>query len=68
MDSVNDLIAHLEVGEGDKVLDLGCGAGGISEYISDVTGAHVTGLDYAATAIETATIRTSGKRDRLVFV
>ncbi len=68
MDSINDLIAHMEIGEGDKVLDLGCGAGGISEYISDATGAHVTGLDYAATAIETATNRTSGKRDRLTFV
>jgi ubiquinone/menaquinone biosynthesis C-methylase UbiE len=68
MGSIDDLIAHLDVGEGDKVLDLGCGAGGISEYISDTTGAHVTGLDYSATAIETATNRTSGKRDRLTFV
>lgn len=68
MDSVNDLIAHLGIKKGDKVLDLGCGAGGISEYISDQTGAHVTGLDYAATAIETASTRTSGKRDRLAFV
>lgn len=68
MDSVNDLIAHLGIGEKDKVLDLGCGAGGISEYISDQTGAHVTGLDYAASAIETATKRTSAKGDRLTFV
>lgn len=68
MDSVNDLIAYLRIGESDKVLDLGCGVGGISEYISDSTGAHVTGLDYAATAIETAANRTSGKRDRLAFV
>lgn len=68
MDSVNDLIAHLEIGEGDKVLDLGCGAGGISEYLSEATGAHVTGLDYAATAIDTASNRTSGKGDRVVFM
>jgi ubiquinone/menaquinone biosynthesis C-methylase UbiE len=68
MDSVHDLIALLAIGENDKVLDLGCGAGGISEYISDKTGAHVTGLDYSATAIETADNRTSGKRDRLAFV
>jgi SAM-dependent methyltransferase len=68
MESVDDLIAHLGIALGDKVLDLGCGAGGISEYISDETGAHVTGLDYAATAIETAANRTSGKRDRLAFV
>ncbi len=68
MDSVNDLITYLGIREGDKVLDLGCGAGGISEYISDETGAHVTGLDYAATAIEAAANRTSDKRDRLTFV
>lgn len=67
MESVNDLIAHLEITDADKVLDLGCGAGGISEYLSDTTGAHVTGLDYAATAIDTATNRTGSKRDRLVF-
>jgi ubiquinone/menaquinone biosynthesis C-methylase UbiE len=68
MESVNDLISHLKIGKDDKVLDLGCGAGGISEYISDETGAHVTGLDYAATAIETAASRTNGKQDRLAFV
>jgi len=68
MDSVNDLITYLGIKESDKVLDLGCGAGGISEYLSDSTGAHVTGLDYAATAIETAANRTSGKGDRLAFV
>jgi ubiquinone/menaquinone biosynthesis C-methylase UbiE len=68
MDSVKDLIAYLEIGKDDRILDLGCGAGGLSEYISDETGAHVVGLDYAATAIETATNRTEGKRDRLTFV
>lgn len=68
MDSVNDLITYLDIREGDKVLDLGCGAGGISEYFSDATGAHVTGLDYAATAIETAANRTIGKEDRLEYV
>lgn len=68
MNSIHDLITYLEIGEGDKVLDLGCGAGGISEYISDKTGAHVTGLDYAATAVETATGRTSDKKDRVKFV
>jgi len=50
-------ISYLEIKTGDKVLDLGCGAGGISEYISDETGAHVTGLDYAASAIDVPTDR-----------
>jgi len=68
MNSVNDLVSRLEIDKHDRVLDLGCGAGGLSEYISDETGAHVTGLDYAATAIETAANRTKGKQDRLKFV
>ena len=68
MDSINDLITYLDIARNEKVLDLGCGAGGISEYISNETGAHVTGLDYAATAIETASRRTEAKRDRLTFV
>ena len=68
MDSLNDLISYLEIKTGDKVLDLGYGAGGISEYISDETGAHVTGLDYAASAIDVATDRTESKRDRLTYV
>ena len=68
MDSLNDLISYLEIEQDDKVLDLGCGAGGISEYISDETGAYVTGLDYAASAIDVAMDRTETKRDRLTFV
>jgi len=68
MNSLNDLIDFLDIKEGDKVLDLGCGAGGISEYLSDATGAQVTGLDYAASAIETAGNRVAGKEDRLAFI
>jgi ubiquinone/menaquinone biosynthesis C-methylase UbiE len=68
MDSLNDLIAYLKIEKDDKVLDLGCGAGGISEYISDETGAHVTGLDYAASAIDVAIDRTRSNREQLTFV
>ena len=68
MDSLNDLISYLEIDKNDKVLDLGCGAGGISEYISNETGAQVTGLDYAASGITVANDRTQGKRDQLTFV
>jgi ubiquinone/menaquinone biosynthesis C-methylase UbiE len=68
MDSLNDLIAFLKIKPGDKVLDLGCGAGGISEYISDETGAHVTGLDYAASAIDVAMQQTESKRDQLTYI
>ncbi|MEQ8353972.1 MAG: class I SAM-dependent methyltransferase [Kiloniellaceae bacterium] len=67
MASLEHLMALLDVKSGDAVLDLGCGAGIIAEYVSDQTGASVTGLDYAASAIAEAIDRTSGKRDRLTF-
>lgn len=67
MAAVDDLIALLGLQPTDHVLDLGCGAGGISEYISDRTGAMVSGLDYSASAIATAKARTAHKRARLDF-
>jgi cyclopropane fatty-acyl-phospholipid synthase-like methyltransferase len=48
-------------------LDLGCGNGRIAEYLSDRSGAHVTGIDYIAHAIEQAQSRTREKADRLSF-
>lgn len=67
MASLKHLMALLDVKPGETVLDLGCGAGVIAEYVSDQTGASVNGLDYAATAIAEATARTASKRDRLTF-
>ncbi len=58
MDAVHDLLDRLNLKKGQHVLDLGCGVGGISEYISDQTGAVVTGLDYSSTAITVARART----------
>lgn len=51
-----------------RVLDLGCGDGMIAEYISDVTGACITGLDYIPAAITRAQNRTQAKQNRLAFV
>lgn len=68
MTCFDDIPDRLHLRPGDKLLDLGCGAGGLSEYVADSTGAIVTGLDYSASAIETATARTEGKRDKLSFV
>jgi cyclopropane fatty-acyl-phospholipid synthase-like methyltransferase len=61
MDSLHDLLDRLNLKKGQRVLDLGCGAGGISEFISDQTGAAVTGLDYSSTAITVARARTEKK-------
>jgi SAM-dependent methyltransferase len=49
-------------------LDLGCGNGMITEYLSDCTGAHITGLDYIPQAISQAQQRTANKLDRLAFI
>jgi ubiquinone/menaquinone biosynthesis C-methylase UbiE len=50
-----------------RVLDMGCGMGKIAEYISDVTHAHVLGIDIADEAIVCAHARTKEKRYRLEF-
>jgi ubiquinone/menaquinone biosynthesis C-methylase UbiE len=68
MAEVADLLGRLDLKAGDRVLDLGCGSGVLAEYISDQTGAQVTGLDYAASAIEEAKRRTADKSDRLTFL
>lgn len=54
-------------GPGLRVLDLGCGIGSQAEYISDMTGADVTGVDYADRAVEAARKRCAGRADRLHF-
>jgi len=68
MAALEDLIAKLNINPGHHVLDLGCGVGVISEYISDITGCQVTGLDYSESAIELAKQRTADKAERLNFV
>lgn len=52
---------------GDRVLDLGCGKGQFAEYLAEVSGARVWGVDYVPEAIQQALHRTSAKRDRLDF-
>lgn len=68
MACLNDQIGYLNLKPGQQVIDLGCGAGGISEYVSHRTGAIVTGIDYSAPAIETANARTENKRSQLTFL
>lgn len=68
MAALEDMLARLNLRPGDRVLDLGCGIGSIAEYISDVTGVEVLGLDYSAPAIAVANARTTEKRSRLTFI
>jgi hypothetical protein len=65
MDQLAKLIELLDLDAGSRVLDLGCSVGRITEHISDATGAHVTGLDFAAPAIRRAQERTRDKNQRL---
>ncbi len=67
MVQVNTLIKVLELDETNRVLELGCGNGLITEYISDTTGAHITGLDISEVGIQQAQERTEEKRHRLAF-
>ena len=67
MAQLDALLGAIRLAPGNRVLDLGCGNGGIAEYISDVTGAHVTGVDFIPEAIRQAQERTAANRDRLAF-
>lgn len=61
------MLEIIQIDASSSLLDIGCGNGKIAEYISDITGASVTGIDYIPEAIEEAEKRTASKRDRLHF-
>lgn len=67
MAQLDAMLEILALNDYSRVLDLGCGAGMLAEYIADSTGAHVTGIDYSPTAIAEAQARTAAKRHRLSF-
>lgn len=67
MDALKFLLEVTRLGAGGRVLDIGCGNGEISEWISDATGAHVTGMDYIVRAVMRAQARTRDKRARMDF-
>lgn len=68
MEALDDVIARLDLGQGDRLLDLGCGAGMITEYVSDITDAQAVGLEYSPEAVKVALERTMEKRDQLSFI
>ncbi len=67
MAHLRHLIEVSRIQAGCRVLDVGCGSGLIAEYISDQTGAHVTGIDFIAAAIQQARTRCAAKSARLAF-
>ena len=64
---IQKMLELLKLSKRSKVLEIGCGNGKMAEYISDLTQASVTGIDYIPEAIEQATRRTQNKRNRLNF-
>lgn len=59
----------LGIGPGDRVLDAGCGVGGVSCYVAEKTGAHVTGITLSPRQVRMAERRAcrSAARERLAF-
>ena len=68
MECLDDLLSRMSIQSGQHILDLGCGAGGLSEYIHDKYDTSVTGIDYSESAIRTAIDRTQSKREKLKFL
>lgn len=64
---IKQMLDLLRLDKSSQVLDIGCGNGKMAEYISDLTQASITGIDYVQEAIEQATRRTQNKRNRLYF-
>jgi cyclopropane fatty-acyl-phospholipid synthase-like methyltransferase len=67
MAQVDVMLARLNLGPKDRVLDLGCGNGAMAEYIAQETGARVSGIDYIPEAIRQAKERAESRPDRLSF-
>ncbi|NHK32842.1 MAG: class I SAM-dependent methyltransferase [Asgard group archaeon] len=67
MFQLEKLLKIINLTSKNKVLDLGCGLGKISEYISDKTNAYVLGIDIASEVINLAKKRTQEKRHRLDY-
>ncbi len=68
LEQLDLLLQVTQLGPAQHALDLGCGNGMIAEYLSDCSGAHITGLDYIPQAIRQAMDRTAAKADRLTFI
>ncbi|MEK6720964.1 MAG: methyltransferase domain-containing protein [Chloroflexota bacterium] len=69
-DEVDALVRLLDPGESGRLLDLGCGVGGIALEVNRRTGATVTGVDISARAIAAATAQSVvvGAQSRVAFV
>lgn len=67
MAAVDRLMLAGGLDDRERILELGCGNGGIAAYVADQCGGAVTGIDYAPEAIRQAQARTAQLPDRLRF-
>jgi 2-polyprenyl-3-methyl-5-hydroxy-6-metoxy-1,4-benzoquinol methylase len=67
-ETLEQMLALLQLKQTNRVIDIGCGNGYLTEFISDRTQAHIVGIDLSPYAIRLATERTKHKRDRLAFL
>jgi tocopherol O-methyltransferase len=49
---IKELIARAEIKNGSRVLDVGCGMGGSAVFLSELLGAHVTGITISPVQVE----------------
>lgn len=56
--ATEQLMARLDLGPDDDVLDVGCGIGGAARYCAATFGCSVTGIDLTSDFVETATALT----------
>lgn len=67
MAQIEALLSLLGIKDGDRVLDLGCGNGHITEYMQKRTNAWFSGIDVSPVAIARAIDRTQSGTKRLAF-
>ncbi len=56
------LAAKLLIGRGDRLLDIGCGWGGLGLYLAEMTGADVTGITLSTEQLQVANARAAEKK------
>lgn len=68
--ATGELLAQLDLGPEDRLIDVGSGIGGPARFIANATGAHVTGIDVTEEFVATANALTAmtGLKDRNAFV
>ena len=66
---LQNIVDHLNVGPGDRIIDLGCGRGGPGLWISQKTGVAYLGIDLSENAVKQANERAKafGIRDNVKF-